>query len=284
MEIMKRLEMNEVFNEYMFAQSGGGRYLAPDGWYPLLGLPGAIDTHRGAILFCQLQKPVEAEVKKFCLNGVIEKIRIHRSARVHTLDTMLVLASDLFHEFEVCQTPMMSDTEVEGFVGAIVDRHGKPSTTTTTIQPTPVGSEVDPPEWEALGIDNKKLSEYIARTQTPSKEKQRATESNSESLKLLNEIMQQQKQKDPALKAKQDRLLRILGTSREQQDGSTPSGAPTGPTPPDKMELLLRNMMRHTLPIVNEPDPVGPMPRTPQEQQEQQSMAAQSASLRSKKD
>ena len=81
--MLKRLEMKDVFDGYLFVRAGGGRYLARNGWYPLLGLPGATDTHRGAILFCQLQKPVEAELKKFCLNGVIEKIRIHRSARVH---------------------------------------------------------------------------------------------------------------------------------------------------------------------------------------------------------
>lgn len=126
---MKRLAIKEVFHDYMFAQSDGGRYLAPDGWYPLLGLPGAMDIHRGAVLFCKLQSPVEAEMQKSCLNGVIENIRIHRSAKVNAPDTMLVLASDLLREFEVCQIPMMSDIEVKDLTDAIPDRLGKPTKT-----------------------------------------------------------------------------------------------------------------------------------------------------------
>ena len=114
---MKRLETKEVFDEHIFAQASEGRYLAPEGWYPLLGLPGMIAIDRGAVLFCKLQNPIEAEMQKFCLNGVIEKIRIHRSAKVNGPDTMLVLASDLFHEFEVCQVPMMSDAEVKDWIG-----------------------------------------------------------------------------------------------------------------------------------------------------------------------
>ena len=43
---MKNLEMNEIFDEYMFAQPDGGHYRVPDEWYPLLGLPGVIDRHR----------------------------------------------------------------------------------------------------------------------------------------------------------------------------------------------------------------------------------------------
>lgn len=119
---MKKLQKKEVFDDYMFAQSNGGRYLAPDGWYPLLGLPGAMDIHRGAVLFCKLQTPVEAEVQKSCLNGVIENIRIHRSAKVNAPDTMLVLASDLLREFEVCQIPMMSDAEVKDLTDEILGR------------------------------------------------------------------------------------------------------------------------------------------------------------------
>ncbi len=115
---MKKLGMGEVFDTYMFARASDGRYLAPERWYPLLGLPGVIDTHRGAVLFCQLRKPVEMEVQKLCLNGVIQKIRIHRSARVNAPDTMLMLASDLFREFEVCQIPMMSDIEVKELTDA----------------------------------------------------------------------------------------------------------------------------------------------------------------------
>ena len=119
---MKKLKMNEVFDKYMFAQSDGGRYLAPEGWHPLLGLPGSLDLHRGAVLFCKLQSSVEAEVQKSCLNGVIANIRIHRSAKVNGPDTMLMLASDLLREFEICQIPMMSDAEAKDLTDSIIDR------------------------------------------------------------------------------------------------------------------------------------------------------------------
>ena len=115
---MKILAMNEVFEDYRFVKPLAGHYAVSDGWYPLLGLPGAIDIRRRAALFCRLRTSVETEVQKFCLNGVIEKIRIHRSARVNGPDTMLVLASDLMREFEVCQVPMMSDTEAKELADA----------------------------------------------------------------------------------------------------------------------------------------------------------------------
>ena len=121
---MKNLEMNEIFDEYMFVQPRGGRYPAPDGWYPLLGLPGVIDIERNAVLFCKLRMPVETDLQKLCLNGVIEKIRIHRSARVKGPDTMLVLASDLLREFEVCKVPLMSDGEVQRFIDQVHSRTG----------------------------------------------------------------------------------------------------------------------------------------------------------------
>ena len=116
---IQRLQLDEVFNGYTFAQARDGHYPAEGGWYPLLGLPGALDVRHNAVLFCRLQKPLESEVQKLCLNGVIEKIRIHRSARVKGPDSMLVLASDLIREFEVCQVPLMSELEVGKFIEAI---------------------------------------------------------------------------------------------------------------------------------------------------------------------
>ena len=116
---MKTLAMNQVFEDHRFVEAVAGRYPVLTGWYPLLGLPGVIDLGGGALMFCKLQKAVEAQAQAGCLNGVIEKIRIHRSARVHAPDTMLVLASDLLREFEVCQIPWMSDTEAEDFVKTI---------------------------------------------------------------------------------------------------------------------------------------------------------------------
>lgn len=111
MPVLKRLEIDEVFCEVMFAKSSGGQYLIPGGWYPLLGLPGALNVEEQTVLFCKLQAAIEGEVQKRCLNGVVEKMRIHQSARVNGPDTMLVFASDLLHEFAVCQVPKLSDVE-----------------------------------------------------------------------------------------------------------------------------------------------------------------------------
>ena len=108
MKAIKRLEASEVFGDYLFARAEGRNYHVPDGWYPLLGLAGSLDIEQDAVLFCTLQAPIETEARKFCLNGVIEKLRIHRSARVNGPDTVLVLASDLMREFELCQIPIVS--------------------------------------------------------------------------------------------------------------------------------------------------------------------------------
>jgi hypothetical protein len=109
-------------------------------------------------------------------------------------------------------------------------------------------------------------------------------ESNSESVSLLDAIMRQQEQKDPALAATQARLFQILATVRVQQDDATPSvpAEPVrGPTSSEG-DLLLRNLLRMTAPLVHDPLPEP----SPQEQQEQQAMAdkmaAQLASLRNK--
>ena len=114
-----RLPFHEVFNGCSFVQAHNGHYPAENGWYPLLGLPGVLDLQHNAVLFCRLHKPLESEAQKLCLNGVIEKVRIHRSARVKGPDSMLVLASDLIREFEVCQVPLMSELEVADFIEAV---------------------------------------------------------------------------------------------------------------------------------------------------------------------
>jgi hypothetical protein len=116
---IKKLQLDEVFCAYRFAQSRGGHYHAEDGWYPLLGVPGSLDAQRKAVLFCRLQPALETEVQRRCLNGVIDRIRIHRSARVKGPDSMLVLASDLLHEFEICQVPLMTEIEIRDFIDAI---------------------------------------------------------------------------------------------------------------------------------------------------------------------
>lgn len=123
---IRRLQLNEVFDDHKFFQAGDGHYPAEAGWYPLLGLPGAFDLQKNAVLFCRLQKPLESEVRKLCLNGVIEKIRIHRSARVKGPDSMLVLASDLIREFEFCQVPLMSEAEAVNFIEGVHAGAGNP--------------------------------------------------------------------------------------------------------------------------------------------------------------
>ena len=122
MSASRRLEVADVFGDYMFANNNGGSYTVPNGWYPLLGLPGSLDINEGAVLFCKLQTSIATEIRMFCLNGVIEKIRVHRSARVNGPDTMRVFASDLIHEFEVCSVTKVAD--VEELISGILEGRG----------------------------------------------------------------------------------------------------------------------------------------------------------------
>lgn len=108
MDTIQKRAVNEVFADYMFVSGSEGQYPAPEGWYPVLGLPGSLDLEQNAVLFCQLQPQFGAALQSECLNGVIAKIRIHRSARVNGPDTMLLLASDLVREFPVCQLPIVA--------------------------------------------------------------------------------------------------------------------------------------------------------------------------------
>ena len=124
---IKKLQLDEAFSGYRFAQAHGGQYHAGDGWYPLLGVPGSLDVQHNAMLFCRLQPALETEVQRRCLNGVIDRIRIHRSARVKGPDSMLVLASDLLREFEICQVPLMTEIEVANVIAAIQAASGIPA-------------------------------------------------------------------------------------------------------------------------------------------------------------
>ena len=124
---IRKLQLDEVFSACRFAPSCGGHYHAGDGWYPLLGVPGSLDVQHNAVLLCRLQPALETEVQRRCLNGVIDRIRIHRSARVKGPDSMLVLASDLLHEFEICQVPLMTEIEVANVIAAIHAASGIPA-------------------------------------------------------------------------------------------------------------------------------------------------------------
>ncbi len=116
---VRTLKLEEAFAGYRFVQARGGSYPGTEGWYPLLGLPGSLDLNRNAVLFCRLQESLDAEVRRRCLNGVVDKLRIHKSARVNGPDTMRVFASDLINEFEVCRVPVMSEAEFSEFFAAI---------------------------------------------------------------------------------------------------------------------------------------------------------------------
>ena len=111
--LMEKCEMNQLFSEFCFIKAKDGAY--DTDWYPLLGLSGSMETKEGSVLFCRLQAEAERKIQSQCLNGVINKLRIHKSARVNGPDTMLVPASDLIREFEVCQVPLMSDAQVAAF-------------------------------------------------------------------------------------------------------------------------------------------------------------------------
>ncbi|CAB4347386.1 unannotated protein [freshwater metagenome] len=116
---VRTLKFDEAFSGYRFAQARDGCYPETEGWYPLLDMPGSLDLNRNAVLFCKLRKPLDEEVRRRCLNGVVDKLRIHKSARMNGPDTMRVFASDLINEFEVCRVPLMSEAEFREFFAAI---------------------------------------------------------------------------------------------------------------------------------------------------------------------
>ena len=117
-QAIRRLQLNEVFKSCKFVHTRRGHYSADEGWYPLLGLPGSLDIKLNAVLFCSLEPRVESEVQKACLNGVIQAIHIHRSARVNGPNGMLMLATDLIRKIEICQIPLMSVVELDTFIDA----------------------------------------------------------------------------------------------------------------------------------------------------------------------
>ena len=116
---VRTLKLEEAFAGYRFVRAREGSYPGTDGWYPLLGMPGSLDRSRNSVLFCRLQESLDAEVRRRCLNGVVDKVRIHKSARVNGPDTMRVFASDLINEFEVCRVPVMSEAGFTEFFAAI---------------------------------------------------------------------------------------------------------------------------------------------------------------------
>ena len=109
MNAAPRLEIGEVFGDGRQVEASGGRYTVPQGWYPVLGLPGSLDIAANTVLFCTLHASIEARARTSCLNGVIAGLRIHRSARVNAPDTMQVYASDLVREFVLCRVPLVAD-------------------------------------------------------------------------------------------------------------------------------------------------------------------------------
>jgi hypothetical protein len=116
---IRTLKFEEAFSDYRFVRAREGRYLRMEGWYPLLGLPGSIDLSSNAVLFCRLREPFEIELRRHCLNGVVNKLRIHKSGRVNGPDTMLVFVSDLINEYAAFRVPVMSEAELREFFSTI---------------------------------------------------------------------------------------------------------------------------------------------------------------------
>lgn len=108
---MKKLAINKVFRRHEFVTSKFGRYVGEPWMLPAIGLKGCINLADRAVLHLEMTDDAWTEAKKFCLNGVIEKIRFHVSARMNRPDTVLVCLSDLTQEFEFCQIPFVSNAE-----------------------------------------------------------------------------------------------------------------------------------------------------------------------------
>jgi hypothetical protein len=112
---MKKLAINDVFEQHIFIKAKDEfDWIAYDKepWMiPALGLPGCIDIQNHSLLHLEISEEARFELKKYCLNGVINKVRFHISARVNRPDTVLVCVSDLIQEFEFCQIPFVSNVD-----------------------------------------------------------------------------------------------------------------------------------------------------------------------------
>ena len=108
---MKKMAISKVFGQHAFVEVKFSRYPNDPWMIPALGLPGCIDIKDDSLLHLEMTDEAWDEAKKFCLNGVINKIRFHISARMDRPDTVLVLVSDLLSEYEFCQIPFVSNVE-----------------------------------------------------------------------------------------------------------------------------------------------------------------------------
>jgi hypothetical protein len=112
---MEKLAINEVFEQHQFIKATDKldwiEYDNDPWMIPAIGLPGCIDIKNHSLLHLEMCKDAWLEAKNKCLNGVINKIRFHISARVNRPDTVLVCVSDLMQEFEFCQIPFVSNVE-----------------------------------------------------------------------------------------------------------------------------------------------------------------------------
>ena len=112
---MKKLAINDVFEQHQFIKAKDEvdwiEYDKEPWMIPALGLPGCIDIQNHSLLHLEMNTFIRSEAKKHCLNGVINKIRFHISARVNRPDTVLICVSDLTQEFEFCQIPFVSNVK-----------------------------------------------------------------------------------------------------------------------------------------------------------------------------
>lgn len=108
---MKKLAINDVFRRHEFVAARFGRYVGEPWMIPAIGLKGCINLVNRSVLHLEMTDDAWTEAKRFCLNGVIEKIRFHVSARMNRPDTVLVCVSDLTQEFEFCQIPFVSSAD-----------------------------------------------------------------------------------------------------------------------------------------------------------------------------
>ena len=106
------MKLEDIFYNFRHAQAVAGTYIIPYNWYPVLGIPGAIDIVDHTILHCKLVPEMEIKMQEKCFNRAINKIRIHRSHRSTGIHDMVVYVSDIFNEHEIATVPYMSDEEI----------------------------------------------------------------------------------------------------------------------------------------------------------------------------
>lgn len=84
--------LDDLFVDYRYCTS---LRLAPEGYVPLLGLPGTVDLSDRTFLFVRPRADVRDTVAARCTNGAIGSFRSVRSARFMSEGLLPVFARDL---------------------------------------------------------------------------------------------------------------------------------------------------------------------------------------------